>query len=52
MHDWNESTLATERVEDGFMYEVFDVATVDGRAERGIGILRAIELFDLANAGP
>ena len=52
VHDRNESTLAAERVEDGFVNEVFNVTTVDGRAEWRIGVLRAIELFDLANAGP
>lgn len=52
MHNWNESTLAAQRVKDRFMNEVFDATTIDGGAEWRISILRAIELFDLANAGP
>lgn len=52
VHNWNEGILAAERVEDSSVYEVFDAATVDGRGKWWVGILRSVELFDLANAGP
>lgn len=52
VHYWNEGTLAAKRVEDGFVHEVFNAATVNGRIEWWNSILRTIELFDFGNASP
>ena len=52
MHYRNEGTLAAERVEDGFVDEVFDAATINATVEWWSSILRTVKLFDLANASP
>jgi hypothetical protein len=52
VHYRNESTLAAEGVQDGFVHKVFNAATVNGRVEWWDSILRTVELFDLANTSP
>jgi hypothetical protein len=52
VHYRDESTLATERVEDGFVHEVFNATTVNCTVEWWNSILWTVELFNLANTSP